>query len=1130
MRTITYRFSCLLFFIILFSSAFTAYLTFMPQTISQPDGTIIDCYSSGDEYFNWVHDKDGYTIIQSHDGFWYYAQKENNDLVASNFRVNEVDPNLTTLEKWIRISRESYLQIRSNYWEGLETRSTPTTGVVNNLNVFIRFADENEFGGEIDYYDAPFNLEEGPSMRHYFDEVSYNTLDVPTSHFPIPDGVNVISYQDQYPRNYYEPYNETTNPDGYTNDNQRTQREHILLKNSIDFISHEVSTDLDIDGDNDNLVDNVTFLVYGSPGAWADLLWPHRWVLYTQEAYINGARVWDYNFNLATGGYFTVGTLCHEFFHSLGAPDLYHYYDTGAPVACGGWDVMDGSNDPPQYMGAFMKAKYGHWIEDNNNDGISDENDIPIITEPGVYEINPLQESTNYIYRINSPYTNGEYFIVEYRKKEGMYDSNTPGYDEGLLVYRINTQVGDGNADGPPDEIYIYRPNGTNESNGNLGIAIFNEETGRDKINDQTNPTPFLTDGSEGGLYLKDIGNPNETISFRYQSAFLNAELHSITDDTDNDGILNPDEEAVLNFVINNISVDAFAYEIVGHLDDNDYLEILENDIVVDDLFSNETSELLSFPVQVKEGVELGEFALTLNITAMVSQGDLNFEYEDDVVNTFDISLRQAGFPYETTDQVLCSPAVYDIDGNGINEIIFADNAGTIYVLNSSTMDIFWTYNTGSQVWGAPSIADVDLDGNVEIIFTSKSNMIYCFHHLGSLEWSFDAEEFIMAAAAIGNLDNDAEKEIVFGTYPTNGEGDIYVLNHDGTQMTPFPMFIDERIQRGVALSDFDGNGKDDIVFGTDDENIYLLNDNSEIVWSFNAGGDFRSAPSILELLSGDKIIVVGSKDDNFYALNSDGSVRFIVETGNDPGSAALYDHPSYGPIIAFGSDDGNVYQVDIFGNNIPNWPVDTEGSIKGTPTVSDFNADGNPDIIVTNADGNIYIIEDDGNILPYYPIEHDYSFTSTASIADIDNDGDIELTVGMTNGVISIDHKDHDAELYPWSMYRGGYERRGFFVSESTLGVESDLSQPAVFRINNIYPNPFNPTTQISIDIPEPTDIVLSVFDISGKKVETLFNGWKASGTYGFTWNASSYASGIYVVKLESNNSNKYHKIMLVK
>ena len=49
--------------------------------------------------------------------------------------------------------------------------------------------------------------------------------------------------------------------------------------------------------------------------------------------------------------------------------------------------------------------------------------------------------------------------FLEYRRKQGLYEVNTPGVDNGLLVYRINTCCG-GNADGPPDEVYIYRPGG----------------------------------------------------------------------------------------------------------------------------------------------------------------------------------------------------------------------------------------------------------------------------------------------------------------------------------------------------------------------------------------------------------------------------------------------------------------------------------------------------------------------------------------------------------------------------------------------------------------------------------------------------------------------------------------------
>ena len=70
--------------------------------------------------------------------------------------------------------------------------------------------------------------------------------------------------------------------------------------------------------------------------------------------------------------------------------------------------------------------------------------------------------------KLHHPIQKQNYFVVEYRKKEGLYEVNTPGNRSGLLVYRINTEAGNGNASGPPDEIYLYRPGGTLTSNGNF--------------------------------------------------------------------------------------------------------------------------------------------------------------------------------------------------------------------------------------------------------------------------------------------------------------------------------------------------------------------------------------------------------------------------------------------------------------------------------------------------------------------------------------------------------------------------------------------------------------------------------------------------------------------------------------
>ena len=114
--------------------------------------------------------------------------------------------------------------------------------------------------------------------------------------------------------------------------------------------------------------------------------------------------------------------------------------------------------------------------------------------------------------KIASPNSSTEYFVVEYRNGAGStFESSIPG--TGMLVYRINSNE-TGNADGPPDEVYVYRPGGTPTVDGNVNLANFSSNVGRTTINDWTNPSSFLSDGSNGGLGICNIGASNATISF----------------------------------------------------------------------------------------------------------------------------------------------------------------------------------------------------------------------------------------------------------------------------------------------------------------------------------------------------------------------------------------------------------------------------------------------------------------------------------------------------------------------------------------------------------------------------------------------------------------------------------------
>jgi len=482
-----------------------AYLRNIPVNVKQPDGTVLSCFASGDEFYNWLHDKDGYTILRNPaTGFLVYADKVDGKLVPTEFIAGRTYAR--TLEQaGIKTKLLDDLKPRETRLaaaEGEPIVNAPKTGTINNLVVYIRFSDQEEFNQTfIDDTAAFFNSTDSgvSSLSNYFTEVSYNQLAVGSTLYP-GSTPGIFSYVDSYARAYYMPYDASTNPGGYANETERRTREHTLLQNAVNAISGEVPGGLNIDGDSDGLVDNICFIARGEPTAWATLLWPHQWSLYTYFVYINGKRVYTYNFQLETA--LDVSVLCHEMFHSLGAPDLYHYYTSTDLHPVWAWDLMQYNLDPPQHMGAYMKWKYGTWIPS-----------IPVITTSGTYTLHPLTSATNNSYKIASPASSTEFFVVEYRKMTdgGTFESSL--YNEGLLVYRINSSY-NGNANGPPDEVYIYRPNGTSTEDGEPWYAPFSANQSRTQINDGTNPSSFLTDGSPGGLSISNVGFYGDTISF----------------------------------------------------------------------------------------------------------------------------------------------------------------------------------------------------------------------------------------------------------------------------------------------------------------------------------------------------------------------------------------------------------------------------------------------------------------------------------------------------------------------------------------------------------------------------------------------------------------------------------------
>lgn len=401
----------------------------------------------------------------------------------------------------------------------LPNMANGSSKTINNIVILIRFKGENEFINEDNFsklYNTyniykdinsdGFSDKDSISLNSYISDLTYGQVKVNSIFYPI-ENKKYYSIEAPETREYYEKYLAGSNEE-----TKFIKWAFNTVKNKINLSANE------LDKDNDGEIDIVTFLCSGATTN-NNMLWPHE-TKFLDNASINEKKLGTYNLiNIGNNdnNLFNKGNLklaIHEFLHAFSYPDLYRYYYRGNPV--GEWDVMANTDGYGQLPLVYSRNFY------------SDLNlNIKEINSDGVYKLKSSQSSNKkdtIAYKIKSPLSDKEYFMVEFRKKEGNWDSTLPG--SGIIVYRINENVDPyiGNRNGYPDHIYIFRQDDINNTyaQGNTRTAFLSQESGRTSIGSNNISKEFIpnslffNDGTNSGIVISEVGSANGSeISFK---------------------------------------------------------------------------------------------------------------------------------------------------------------------------------------------------------------------------------------------------------------------------------------------------------------------------------------------------------------------------------------------------------------------------------------------------------------------------------------------------------------------------------------------------------------------------------------------------------------------------------------
>jgi hypothetical protein len=283
---------------------------------------------------------------------------------------------------------------------------------------------------------------------------------------------------------------------------------------------------------------------------------------------------------------------------------------------------------------------------------------------------------------------------------------------------------------------------------------------------------------------------------------------------------------------------------------------------------------------------------------------------------------------------------------------------------SSVALEQIWSNSQMDIIAGADELYALHADGTAPVDADGSGATLGDFSNRGS---------YYAAGPSAAVLDKAQGWSIIGASWDSAG---VYVFDKTGKVRSGWPLYTNAPVWSSVACGDLDGDGKMELLFGSNGTNFYAMHsDGTELM-----DGDANPATKGVFKVLG-------------YSFNY--------------GTPALADLDGDGkPEIIYGGFDGNLYAWKANGTNVPGFPYHTTGNITCSVAVGflDGPGDTSPEIVFANTNDSLFVVEADGTARPGWPIwtrAAGTTKTPSPALADMNNDGVLDIVFQSTNGYL---------------------------------------------------------------------------------------------------------------------------------